>query len=550
MSVTNLTNGTAVSDATISRDGKYIVYHEVADDSVRMWLQQTGQTGRVEIITLPEISIGAKTFAPGGEFVYFLGREGKDTQPSLYRVPTLGGLVTKILADINSPVSFSPDGRLISFVRQNEKTKEYRLVTTDPDGADEKVLLTRVSPDAMSGNTAWSPDGKYIAYQSMDLRSVNDGPCSIAAINVETLDSKALSAERWDNCYRMAWTNDGRGLVFIGTRSGESLTTRRDQIYYVSVADGISRRISTDGNRHMAGSFGLTADGELLVVPHKRFSQIWVMNSDGNSASAEQLTNGQRDGTAGIAPLPDGRVGYVSRVGENLTIWIMNADGSNQQQIGSQIAFLEELRATPDGRFFIFSGQRDGFSHLYRIDTDGQNLVQLTDGKSYEIDSAISPDSHWVYYDSTDISGPEWKASLRKTSVDNSQTIELRPLETTGIVPDISPDGKLILGLTRGGGLTTFSTADGSQLNHFRTDKFAELGPGAKWTRDGQFFTYLVNRKDSMNIWVQPLHGPQARPLTHFPKGYIYSYAFSRDGTKLYIARGYQTLDAVLIRNF
>ena len=122
------------------------------------------------------------------------------------------------------------------------------------------------------------------------------------------------------------------------------------------------------------------------------------MDADGDVRTAVQLTNGQLDGPAGIAPLPDGRIGYISRVGEDLTLWVMNADGSDQHQIGLQMPFVEELRATPDGRFFIFSARRNGFSHLYRIDTNGQDLRQLTDGESYEISSTISPDSDWVYY--------------------------------------------------------------------------------------------------------------------------------------------------------
>ena len=35
-----------------------------------------------------------------------------------------------------------------------------------------------------------------------------------------------------------------------------------------------------------------------------------------------------------------------------------------------------------------------------------------------------------------------------------------------------------------------------------------------------------------------------------FNKGYIYEYAFSPDGTKLYVARGISVRDAVIIKNF
>lgn len=549
VSITPLTSGNAVLDATISPDGKYFVYHEEDQDRSHLWLQQTGQTGRIEIVSPAERDIKGKTFSPNNEFVYFVSREKGDTQDSLYRVPTLGGPLTKVLIDIASPVSFSRDGQKIAFARYNEKAKEYHLVTASADGEQERILLTRSGRESLSLGNTWSPDGKFIGFGVFESSSSGEGNCSISAVEVQTLAVKNISAERWDTCYRMVWTNDGNGLIFIGTRAGESYTTRRDQVYHLSVADGRSRRISTDGSRYQTTSLGLTTDNSLLVVPQKKLSQIWVMSADGDARTAVQLTNGQADGNAGVASLPDGRIGYISRVGENLTIWIMDHDGSNQRQISDHLPFVEELRATPDGRFFIFSARRDGFSHLYRIDANGQNLKQLTDGESYEIDSTVSPDSHWVYYGSNVFNGRHWKTHLRKTSIDNGQTIELKELDTLGLVPNISHDGKSIAGVTYGG-LKIFSSFDGTELDSLRIDKLSQLGTGAKWTPDGRSLTYHVFRENSINIWVQPISGSAPRPLTNFPKGYVYFHAFSQDGTKLYVARGYQVRDAVMIKTF
>jgi Tol biopolymer transport system component/DNA-binding winged helix-turn-helix (wHTH) protein len=549
VSLTPLTNGNAVLDATISPDGKYFVYHEQAKNEQHLWLQQVGQTGRIEIIPPAERLIGSKTFSTNGKFIYFVSKEKTDAQYSLYRVPTLGGPVTKVLTNMWSPVSFSPDGSEMAFVRYDEERKEFHLATAAADGDAQRILLTRAGREALSFGSAWSPDGKYIAYQVMDSTSARSwGNCSIAAVEVRTLAVKDLSPERWDTCYRMAWTTDGKGLVFIGTRAAESYSTRRDQVYYLSVADGRSRRISTDGSRHQAASLGLTTDNSLLVVPHKTFSQIWVMDANGDERTGVQLTNGQKDGPMGIAALPDGRIGYISRVGEDLTIWVMNADGSNQHQIGLPLPFVEDLQSTTDGRFFIFSAPRDGFTHLYRIDTTGQNLKQLTAGESNEIASTISPDSAWVYYVATVGNGDYSKVYLRKTSIDGAQTVNLKEMETQ-IVPTLSPDGKLIASVVVGG-LKIFSSSDGTLLNSLEADKLAEQWGVAKWTPDGRSLTYPVYRENSLNVWVQSLSGSAPRPLTKFPKSYVYEYAFSHDGKKLYVARGYQIRDAVLIKNF
>ena len=552
-SVTPLTNGNAPQDATVSPDGKYFVYNELSENKYRLWLQQVGQTGRIDITPPGDWAIGVKTFSPNAEFVYFVGREKRDDQNALYRVPTLGGPVTRILTDIASPVSFSPDGSKIAFVRYSAKAKESHLVTAAVDGEAQKIWLTLTGHETLWLGTAWSPDGKFIAYQVMNSSSPTaEGNCSIKAIEVDTLAVKDLSPERWDTCFRMAWTFDGKGLIFIGTRMSEIYTTRRDQVYYLSVADGQSHRISADGSRYQSASLGLTTNNSLLVVPHKRLSQIWVMDADGDGRTAVQLTNGQLDGPAGIAPLPDGRIGYISRVGEDLTIWVMNADGSDQHRIGLPLPFVEELRATPDGRFFIFSARRNGFSHLYRVNTNGQDLKQLTDGESDEFSSTISPDSSWVYYVATFRVGGHLRAYLRKTAIDGSQTVNLKEMETS-LIPDLSPDGKLIAATVPGAvgsELRILSSSDGALVNLLKAHELADRWNGAQWIPDGQSLIYSAHRENTGNLWVQSLSGSAPRPLTNFTKGSVYSYAFSRDGKKLYIARGYQVRDAVMIKNF
>jgi len=205
------------------------------------------------------------------------------------------------------------------------------------------------------------------------------------------------------------------------------------------------------------------------------------------------------------------------------------------------------LRATPDGRFFIFSARRDGYSHLYRIDTNGQDLRQLTDGESDEISSTISPDSKWVYYIAKVRDRERPKAYLRKISIDGSEIVNLKEMDE--LVPELSPDGKLIASVI-GGRLKIFSSSDGTLLKSFETDKLVVAWGAAKWTRDGRSLTYLVHGDNTSNVWIQSLSGSARGPLTHFQKGYVYEYAFSNDGTKLYVARGYQIRDAVLIKNF
>ena len=89
--------------------------------------------------------------------------------------------------------------------------------------------------------------------------------------------------------------------------------------------------------------------------------------------------------------------------------------------------------------------------------------------------------------------------------------------------------------------------ADGTLLNSFSAAPRATLHFGARWTPDGKALAYIVTEKDVSNIWIQPVDGSPPRRLTDFTVGSIYHFVFSRDGERLYLARGTQIRDALLI---
>ncbi len=547
LTILRLTNGGAPQDATISPDGNYFVYHEIDGNVSHLWLQQTGQSNRLEIVPPSKRMIGAKTFSPDGDFVYFLARGNGDAAHSLYRVPTLGGAQSKILDDIHSPVSFSPDGKEMVFQRYNEKTRESALIIASSAGGDERVLLAAGEQETLL-LPAWSPGGELIAFSAVN-RNTQQSICAINGINPQTGAIETLSPEKWDTCHRMIWTRDGQGLIFVGTKSGDSYTTKRDNVYYLSYPKGEARRLTTDGSRYQLYSLGITDGDEIIAVPFNRSSQIWQMNLDGDSRTAVQITSGLADGRAGLAPLADGRVGYIARMGDNLGVWLMNGDGSNQKQLFNNPPFVEELRASPDGSFFVFSTPSGGRAHLFRVDADSANLRQLTFGNSREIDSTVSPDGNWIVYDSLAFNGDGGnKPSLLKISSAGGEPVTLA--ETDCSQPHFSPDGKTLSCIYQQKQIVVISAEDGATLKTFQTVNVPTLSFGARWSPDGQALIYIVNQKNHSNLWRQPVEGGEPQPLTDFTSGDIYNFAFSPDGSRLYVARGYQIRDAVLIKNF
>src|SRR6186997_2781863 len=184
--------------------------------------------------------------------------------------------------------------------------------------------------------------------------------------------------------------------------------------------------ISAGGSRHQLSSLGVTKDAGVLTVPFSRSSQIWAMDPNRVRRTAVQITTGLADGRSGIGPLADGRVAYLSRVGENLNVWVVNQDGSDQKQLTDNPYPIEELRSGGDGRYLMFAAYVDpDRSHLYRINPDGTGLQQLTSGEGCEIDSSVSNDGKWIAYDSATRSASNFEISLWKQSIDSGDRISL-----------------------------------------------------------------------------------------------------------------------------
>ena len=74
------------------------------------------------------------------------------------------------------------------------------------------------------------------------------------------------------------------------------------------------------------------------------------------------------------------------------------------------------------------------------------------------------------------------------------------------------------------------------------------LNIGARWTSDEKNLIYIVSQRSTNNLWLQPLDVGPARQFTDFQNGSIYNFNFSPDGKKLYLARGFEEHDAVMLR--
>jgi Tol biopolymer transport system component/DNA-binding winged helix-turn-helix (wHTH) protein len=551
LSQTPLTNGADVQGAAISPDGKTFVYQTFDGEYDRLFLQQVGQLNSIEILAT-KTGIGPKTFSPDGYYLYYLSKNSGESQLSLYRIPAYGGAPKKVLTDVfyQSAVSFSPDGSEFVFSRYENDSKKASLVVARTDGSGERDILSSTSE--MLIYPAWSPDGKTIAFsRSRRKARPKDQYDSIETVNPNGGTPRILLNEKFSNSFRIAWTSSGDGIVFGGTKFGEHMTGRRDQVWIASLKTGKVTRISPEGTRYVFE--GLTDENAALMFPLNRPSQIWEINVNGNSGTAKQLTKGTSEGRTGIAPLPDGRIGYTLRNGDNWEIWIMNGDGSNQKQIFNANPITEELRATTDGKYFVFNGEVAGNYQLFRLNTDGTDLKQLTFGDIvYVSDSSPSSDSRFVLFTRVAYQEDERGVLLYRIPIDGGEPVPVEGATLGAYTPHHSPDGKFIsyIDATVTPSRLAVMGVGEPKPRFYEVSNGSQLNVGAIWTPDSKALAYIVSSEKVSNVWIQPIDGGPPHQLTDFTSGRIHRIAFSADGNRLYLARGYGVNDVLLVKGF
>ena len=128
----------------------------------------------------------------------------------------------------------------------------------------------------------------------------------------------------------------------------------------------------------------------LLVAPAVAIGDHILALIDGKSTSGDVQTP---------AWSPDGRkLAFVSGRDGNAEIYVMNADGSAQENLTRQPASDSHPSWSRDGRRIVFVSRRDGNSEIYVMNADGSGLRNLTRTPSSDLDPAWSPDGRAIAF--------------------------------------------------------------------------------------------------------------------------------------------------------
>ena len=332
----------------------------------------------------------------------------------------------------------------------------------------------------------------------------------------------------------------------VAGRDRPSAPSTPPQIWQLAYPGGEARKLTNDLTDYV--SVSLTSDGKTLVATKsEQLSNIWV--APGNDAAhARQITNGRENGYTGCVWTPDGRIIYTSLASGYPDIWIMNADGSAPKQLTFGTDANDFPSVSPDGRYVVFETNRSIGWSIWRMNTDGSGLKELVRNIEQFSLPQVSPDSQWVFYTSRDSSGEYVAWRVR---VDGGTPEQLTQRDMIGNA-HLSPDGKLLAYyyLENSDSPAKIEIVSATGGEPVQTLDSPKDGYNGTWSPDGRSLVYLKDANNATNLWSLPLDGGKPRQLTDWQSDKIYWFAYARDGKQLAVARGRNSNDVVLIKDF
>jgi Tol biopolymer transport system component/serine/threonine protein kinase len=385
----------------LSPDGEKVAYSwtGTADDNWDIYVKAMGVGAAPFRLTRDPANDWHPAWSPDERQIAFV-REREDGGGAIYLVPALGGQERK-LVDVPGPtwslgviflpaLDWSPDGRWLAYAEKGPGDEPHRIVRLSLETLATEALTS--PPEGFGGDTypTFSPDGRLVAYVRSDPASGRD----IWVQPLERGSARRLTSQGYSFCQDLAWTPDGREILFTAETGPEFAT------YRVSLEGGEPRRIAGLGR----GAWTPSIRGSRMVFAQWmiRTYDIWRVpgrrSSEPGRAPERLIFSSNWDAFPSYSP--DGRkIAFASdRTGDSGNIWVSDKDGSNPIQLTEFEGGAGPPRWSPDGRLIVFDSRAGGGYDLWVVDLEGGVPRQLTHEPSQDYRGTWSRDGRWVYF--------------------------------------------------------------------------------------------------------------------------------------------------------
>lgn len=279
----------------------------------------------------------------------------------------------------------------IAFASDRTGIMQIWMVNTDPNNRQQRQI-TNISEGACQ--PTWSPDGMRIAFTSPCLEKQDTYPgAGIFYLDLAdpTAAVKVISSLEGD--FDPAWSPDGKRIAFT------SLRNQVPAIHVINLADGTYQNLSqsTKADKQPAWSQSGT---QIAFVRQFLSSQIWIMSDNGQTQNR----------FSPLGPLNnlwpswsvDGQIIFYSQsTVEKFNPWLVyrryeDRDTSLETRIpaspGGSTGPFVQVRSSPDGSMLTYESWPDGENHdIYIMNANGSNQQRLTTDPGYDFGPAWRP---------------------------------------------------------------------------------------------------------------------------------------------------------------
>ena len=242
-----------------SPDGSQIAFISFREGKSNLWtIPSAGGEANNATANMPNPDASPRyitrpSWLPDGKWLAYGGIFGEDR--GIWTVPAKGGSPEKMKFDFDPRIGdcdVSPDGATIAFdytgANEGNPIKGSRVFEQDiyviPLKGGSPQRITMIAKSGLSFNSPrWAPDGKTIAFRSMDWLEYNEGKNSeeIWVCEFPGGEPKAITKKMKAFLTHLSWSPDGKTIVF------SILEKDKSQIYAVSSDGGEIKKMDIEG---------------------------------------------------------------------------------------------------------------------------------------------------------------------------------------------------------------------------------------------------------------------------------------------------------------
>jgi len=404
--------------------------------------------------------------------------------------------------------AWSPDDRWIAY-RRNRTDGGSDLVIIPPLGGPERTVADL---SGVAEVPAWTPDGKWLAFPQKDSPITT----SIWAIAIDTGDRRRLTTFT-TNAGGSGFSTGGYDRV-LGDSAPSFSADGRSLAFYRQVSDSVfqlrvqslTRDLQPDGQAKIVvdrihglpdGGPVWTTGGRELVYSAGHPNFLWRVAIPGKQPPRRLAYP-----ASALQPaLARNRLVYPWYI-TNSNLWRLDVRTGERKPLVSSASSVWGMNIhpqfSPDGRTIAFDSDRTGDREVWTCDVDGSNCQQLTTfGGPIGGNPRWSPDSRWIAFDSRTPGNPE----IYVMAADGGAPRRLTATAFNNMVPSWSHDGRWIY----------FSSDRSGRYEVWKMSK--DGGEAVQVTQAGGFATF--ESPDGKYLYYTKFNPQGTTPLFRMPAG-------------------------------